>query len=337
MIDNILKFQHRVDQRGNALFHDMVKTLNASRETIIGKLASLQDRYLKGDFNAETFTAKKAFLVHQREEIEKVIEEVYTEIKANIESAWEDVVSAIATHTVNTMNKITGLDVSFFHLDKSLVQAWFETGLIEGTTLTEWLSNLESNTVNRILSAQRSALVEGDSLSGMISKLRADGFESSYNGLKGLARTAMLSAANYAREATITQGFGDVISGWQFLSTLDNRTCMECGSLDGKVFGVNEAHPSVPLHWQCRCCYVPVIKSIKGVPDTSDKRPSVTDDGVGTFTGSYDAWLRAQLESDPDFVKDVLGPGRFELFKQGKISLSSMVTDGQIVKLSDLV
>lgn len=337
MINDFLKFQHRVDQRGNALSEDMINTLNASRETIIGKLGALQDRYLKGDYNEAAYKAKKAFLDYQRDEVEKVIEEVYAEIKSHVELAGEDVVSATATHTVNIMNKATGLDVSFFHLDKPLVQSWFETGLIEGTTLTEWLSNLETNTVNRILQAQRSALVEGDSLGGMVKKLREEGFESSYNGLKGLARTSMLSAANYAREVTISQGFGDLLEGWQFLSTLDSRTCMECGSLDQKIYRVNEQKPPVPLHWQCRCCYIPIVNGIKGVPDASEERPFVTDEETGTFKGSYDAWLRTQLENDPDFVKDVLGPGRFELFKQGKISLSSMVTDGKIVKLTDLV
>ena len=42
MINDILKFQHRVDQRANALAKDMIKTLEASKETIIGKLGALQ-------------------------------------------------------------------------------------------------------------------------------------------------------------------------------------------------------------------------------------------------------------------------------------------------------
>jgi len=336
MINDILKFQHRVDQRSNALAQDMIKTLNASRETIIGKLASIQDRYLKGDYTTEAYKAKKAFLEHQRAEIEKVIGEVFEDVKAHIQDASMDVFMATQDHTTKLMNKATGLDVTFFHLDDKVVTAWFETGLVEGTTLTEWLSNLESNTVNRILQAQRSALIEGDSLSGMIKKLREEGIQGSYNGLKGLARTSMLSAANYAREQTIAQAFRDVIDGWQFLSTLDNRTCMECGSLDGKVFGVNEPKPPAPLHWNCRCCYVPVLKSIEGMPEPSEKRPAVTDEETGTFMGSYNQWLKSQLETDPGFVRDVLGPGRFDLFKAGKISLSSMVTNGKIVKLSDL-
>ena len=263
---------------------------------------------------------------------------LYAEIKSHVESAGKDVLNATAAHTVNTMNKATGLEISSFSIWISLLwQSWFETSLVEGNTLNEWLSNLESNTVNRILQAQRSALVEGDSLSGMIKKLRVDGFEGSYSGLKGLARTAMLSAANFARDTAISSGFGDVLDGWQFLATLDNRTCIECGSLDGKIYGLDEPKPPVPLHWQCRCCYVPIVKSLEGLPDASEERPSVTDEETGIYPGSYNEWLQAQLESDPYFVRDILGPGRYELFKHGKITLQNMVTNGQINKLSDLV
>ena len=150
MVNDILKFQHRVDQRANALAQEMLKTLNASRETVIGKLASLQDRFIKGDFNEETFKRKKAFLAHQRAEVEKVIEEVYAEIKSHVSSSGQDVISATVSHTIKTMNKATGLDFSFFHLDEPLVQSWFETSTVEGLVINDWLSKLESNTVDRI-------------------------------------------------------------------------------------------------------------------------------------------------------------------------------------------
>ena len=39
----------------------------------------------------------------------------------------------------------------------------------------------------------------------------------------------------------------------------------------------------------------------------------------------------------PAFVKDVLGEGRYELFKSGKISLDSMISvDGSIKSLAEL-
>ncbi len=51
---------------------------------------------------------------------------------------------------------------------------------------------------------------------------------------------------------------------------------------------------------------------------------------------TYSAWMKRQLEEDPAFVRRVLGKTRFELFKAGKLSLSGMVTDGRIKRLSEL-
>ena len=57
---------------------------------------------------------------------------------------------------------------------------------------------------------------------------------------------------------------------------------------------------------------------------------------VDFFHGTYQEWMRRQLEEDPAFVRKVLGPARFELFKSGKLTLDKMVTAGKIKKLSDL-
>jgi hypothetical protein len=51
---------------------------------------------------------------------------------------------------------------------------------------------------------------------------------------------------------------------------------------------------------------------------------------------SYESWLRQQLDEDPAFVRSVLGKTRFELFKSGKLSLSGMITNGRIKRLSEL-
>jgi hypothetical protein len=54
------------------------------------------------------------------------------------------------------------------------------------------------------------------------------------------------------------------------------------------------------------------------------------------FSGTYNQWLKYQLEADPDFVQSILGKTRFELFKSGKLSLDAMSTHGQIKNLSAL-
>jgi hypothetical protein len=39
----------------------------------------------------------------------------------------------------------------------------------------------------------------------------------------------------------------------------DEKICEDCLALDGKTFDIDKA-PTLPIHPNCRCCYVPVVK-----------------------------------------------------------------------------
>lgn len=46
----------------------------------------------------------------------------------------------------------------------------------------------------------------------------------------------------------------------EWLAVLDNRTDVECANLDGQTFTINDAEGRLPLHANCRCTWIPVIK-----------------------------------------------------------------------------
>jgi SPP1 gp7 family putative phage head morphogenesis protein len=49
----------------------------------------------------------------------------------------------------------------------------------------------------------------------------------------------------------------------QWLATLEENTCSECASLDGKVFNLDDTkRPKIPRHPNCRCDYSPYIPSV---------------------------------------------------------------------------
>jgi len=55
----------------------------------------------------------------------------------------------------------------------------------------------------------------------------------------------------------------------------------------------------------------------------------------GHFQGTYQPWLKAQLDKDPQCIIQVLDKTRFELFKAGKLELKEMATAGKIMRLSE--
>ena len=361
-LDDLLKFQHVVDQRATGLAEDMVRELRAARADIVGKLAALADD--AGDNFADMpLSSKKALLEAQAAAIDKVLAQVYATAGDQLHDAGQDVIQASTAQTVTTMAELTGGAAvgigTAFTLD--MTKAWFESSTVEGLTINNFLSKLQASARDRIISAGRRALIEGKGVQAAARMIRMEGIEGSVPGLEGLARTFLLSASNHARETIIEKKFSDVVAGWKRMVVLDGRTCVACGSMDGKLYKPGEPRPSLPAHWRCRCLYTVVTPTwrdlgvdIDEMADTGRTTVKHTGKTVHHKDGStstkfkvaevdrtqpgenYAAWMKRQLEEDPAFVRRVLGKTRFELFKAGKLSLSGMVTDGRIKNLSEL-
>jgi hypothetical protein len=65
-----------------------------------------------------------------------------------------------------------------------------------------------------------------------------------------LARTVMIGAAARAQEEW-AKANEDILAGFEYLATLDDRTCLICGPDDGKFFEIGEPRPRIPRHPNC--------------------------------------------------------------------------------------
>lgn len=160
------------------------------------------------------------------------------------------------------------------------------------------------------------------------------------NQIETLIRTATNHLATQARNATIKEN-EDVVDGYEWVATLDSRTSLICASRDGQIYPISddpERSPKPPAHYGCRSTIVPVVKKeFDLLADEDERRPFVGPDGKkGQVDGkiTYEKWLRRQPES---FQIDVLGRGRFELFKNKKLPLSRFVDQsGRELSLQEL-
>lgn len=124
-----------------------------------------------------------------------------------------------------------------------------------------------------------------------------------------IARTEILGAYRASSQMTY-QDNTDVVTGWQW--SAEDDACAMCIAMSGEVFDTEDALDSHP---SCRrCVMVPQTVSWQSmgydVPDTSVTVPS----GEETFAGQSDA-----------FQLKVLGPGKYEAYKSGAISLKDLV------------
>lgn len=346
MIDDTLKFTHEVDQRATALSEAMVRELEAVRSKVIGKLAALQDEHLTGkdSFQEEAYARRKAYLTAQQAEIESIISEVMAANADHLREAGADVMAASAAQTATVLNAMgAGVAVDLGpKLVRSYVERWFEAHTVDGLTIKNFLDKLTNSTVERIVSAGRRALIEGMGTQATARLIRKEGIEGSVPGLEGLARTWLLSASNYAREAVVEEQFSDVLTGWERVGTLDGRTCVRCGPKDGQIVRAGAPRTPLPEHWRCRCLWIPRTSLSGKIPQVerpatkhSERTVHHRDGSTSTafsvrdveFTReNYSQWIKRQAVEDPAFVRRVLGPTRYNLIKGGKINIKHMTT-----------
>lgn len=141
---------------------------------------------------------------------------------------------------------------------------------------------------------------------------------------KAMVRTATNHTSALAREATMLDN-DDIVIGYEWKSTLDDRTTAQCRSLDGQVFRFRDPgfKPKPPYHVNCRSVTVPVLDK-RFAQDLSDATrpavgPSVGRDGRGTVPANttYYSFLKDQPAA---FQDDVLGPKRGKLLRDGGLT-----------------
>ncbi len=165
-----------------------------------------------------------------------------------------------------------------------------------------------------------------------------------------VARTYVQSANVAATMETYKEN-DDVVEGWIWSSALENGTCMRCAALDGQVFKLGEG-PEIPLHPRCRCAPLPkistwrklgldekvfekrvrpwTIREAKNI-DTGGKR-KILD--YGMHDGDFASWFKKRPAA---FKKGFVGPKRYQLLKDGKISFRDLIDkDGNLRTLKDL-
>jgi len=158
-----------------------------------------------------------------------------------------------------------------------------------------------------------------------------------------IARTEIQHISNQVSRGIYREN-QDVLKGVKFLGTLDSRTCIQCGNLDGQVYEYKgrEDHngPLPPLHPHCRCCYSPITYSWKElgskIPEHIDKNSKMPFTGEAGDKMTYSKWLTNLNKTDPDAVKDILGATRYKLWESGKIKFSQMATSKKTLTLKEL-
>lgn len=188
-------------------------------------------------------------------------------------------------------------------------------GVAGSITVQQALSEYGAKKASDVVQAIRTGYATGQTTDDIVKVIKGtiDGVASRQ--AYALARTITTHVASEAR-ATFYAENADLVTGYQVVATLDDRTTDECMALDGQVF-TPEDFAAPPYHWNCRTTYIAVLSNEYNTSDVGGTRPAKGDDGkvehVSTQT-TYNSWLKTQPNS---FQNEVLGKTKAELFRAG--------------------
>ncbi|MBQ6668893.1 MAG: minor capsid protein, partial [Deltaproteobacteria bacterium] len=223
-------------------------------------------------------------------------------------------------------------------------------------SLAQWTERcFEKNLPEKVLAALEEGMVMAEGIGPMSRRIRAaldEGMALAANEAAMLART-YVQAANIGAQAAVYKQNEDVIKGYKWLATLDNRTCQNCAVGDGHVYGVHDKRPSLPLHPGCRCLWLPVTKSFRELGLDIDEfreaeRPwTIRKDGaigyggkeieqVGRIEGRFKDWYFSLPPVDR--ARTSIGVTRRMLLESGAIKWDDMMDfeTGRIKTLAEL-
>ncbi len=116
-----------------------------------------------------------------------------------------------------------------------------------------------------------------------------------------IARTEQMRAYRNASLRSY-QDNHELLRGWRWLASPSRRTCPVCLAMDGTEHGLDKPFAS---HIRCRCVPVPVLHNAP---------PSTRKTGAAWFAEQDEATQRAML-----------GPGKQQLYAEGKLTLADLV------------
>lgn len=278
--------------------------------------------------------------------ISKKVKEVASQLKNSVYSNLN--IEEIIDYELKKQNKILSklINSKFGDLNIELLYPTVEQiktaalfkPVLSNMTFESFLESIEKGFYNTWDSAVRSGYLTGvptktivETVVGKVSsidKLKHIGsLQPLINSVYSNTRTFLQSLAHETQMKVYAKNekyFGDDVGNkYEYLSTLDSRTCLICGVNDGKKYKNINDLPQLPLHRGCRCIIVPYFE---------DNQTRSSQSGQIDSKIKFSEWL---AEQNDEVLQDVLGKSRFNLYKKG-YKIENFVDDGKIITVEEL-
>ena len=148
-----------------------------------------------------------------------------------------------------------GFDVSKLD-DKQISTLLMKPWSVDGTNFSTKLWGNKKKLINTLDQELSRMVLTGESPQKIITNIRK-----AMNTSQFAAKRLVLTEQAYFASVAQKDAYGELdVEEFEFVGTLDGRTCKDCGGLDGQHFPLKEMQPGVnaaPMHPYCRCTTAP--------------------------------------------------------------------------------
>lgn len=294
------------------------------------------ERALTAELAGEVTEYRKAEIERLIAQAHSVIDQYFSRLTTAMEV--DGLAALTGQQVVSALNKaIPALGANL--PGENVWRALLQDLLIQGHPARDWWKRQSDDLKFRYSAVIRQGVASGKTSQQMVREIAGRRGEPgimdiSRRNATSLVATSIQTIASEARMATYREN-SDIIKGLRWVTALDGHVCNACAaradhmwSLDGKPLDNDIEFKPVPLHFGDRCVLVPVTKSYKelgiNLPEPGAGSRGSRDGQVDGRT-TFDAFLRRKGTA---FQDEVLGVGRADLWRRGKITLAQLV-DGR--------
>ena len=278
-----------------------------------------------------------------------LIAEYYDQAAGILSATTDGLAPVAASAAVAALESMLPPGMSAAGLTDAYAAALAGNAIIQGATQADWWARQEADTAWRFATALRQGLAAGETNQQIIARIvgRA-GFpgvmEISRANAAALVQTSVQTVANDARLATFDRNL-DLIMKYRWLTALDGRVCPRCAAradLTWKAdthaaIGHSIAWANPPIHFNDRCVIIPETKTWAELGINLPEPPPgmrASRDGPVPASTTFAQFLERK---GPAFADEVLGKGRADLWRGGKITLQDLVSgNGNPLSLAQL-
>ena len=281
----------------------------------------------------------------------KLIKEINSRIEFNYEeqlsNKFQELGVAEATYIPTAINGLIGVNIVDKLLPEPLIERIINNSILpDGHFINEAFTKLDDRLKDTFQSQIRLGVLNGSTNSEIVKGLKPILEDFTTNKVKTLSRTAVNTVTNNVRMEVYKEN-EDIFRGYEWQSILDSRVRYEHALLNTAMWdfnskGLNEKGKkykfrNAPDGWNCRCTLLPIIKTFKELGIDLEEVTGLTRSALNGEVPreiTFNKWFESQ---DKKFQEEYLGIQRYQLFKDGKITLGNLINqDGKTLTIKEL-